>query len=326
MTTSPRTAMPVVQIAFSALDIEATTAWYRDVLGFLPADGVNGGGAGSGATMGLPSLRTDLVKMVDNADLFQLEFFRFHDPVPQPTDRHPSDAGWALVGLYVDDLDAALSRLRAAGAPIGPVLGEGTDGRVVTRDPEGVWLELRERTPGFGPHEVRRAQVTTGFVRAVVSDLDKAKEFFSGGLGLRDTGTTLHDPADEALWSSLASATRSAVLSTDGNLDGLLIELVQYTERIPRPLPANYQLSDQGFVNVAFGSRSVADYETVTEQISNGGYRLLPEMSHGTARARYLLGADDLSVELITIPDRDLEKIHGFEPTSDREPTTRSRP
>ncbi|KUO07242.1 hypothetical protein [Streptomyces sp. DSM 15324] len=91
---------------------------------------------------------------------------------------------------------------------------------------------------------------------------------------------------------------------------------MQYTDRTPRRLPTHYQLSDQGLLNVAFESRSVTDYETVTGQISDGGHQPHSELSHGSARVRYLLGADDLSVELITIPDRNLEKTHGFEPTS----------
>ncbi|GAA3853711.1 hypothetical protein GCM10023084_04940 [Streptomyces lacrimifluminis] len=69
-------------------------------------------------------------------------------------------------------------------------------------------------------------------------------------------------------------------------------------------------------VNIAFGSRSVADYEAVTEQVRRGGYRLHSEVTVAPARARYLLGPDDLSVELLTIPDGDLEKAHGYEPTS----------
>ncbi|WP_371663029.1 hypothetical protein [Streptomyces sp. NBC_00280] len=53
--------------------------------------------------------------------------------------------------------------------------------------------------------------------------------------------------------------TRSAVLSTDGKLAGLLIEIVQYTGRTRDRSRRAHQLSDQGFLNIAFGSRSVAE-------------------------------------------------------------------
>jgi hypothetical protein len=57
---------------------------------------------------------------------------------------------------HEDAADAAVSRLARRAPRFGPLLGDGTARRVVTRDPEGVWLELRERTPGIGPSEVHR--------------------------------------------------------------------------------------------------------------------------------------------------------------------------
>ena len=87
-----------------------------------------------------------------------------------------------------------------------------------------------------------------------------------------------------------------------GDPGGLAIELVQYTERVSRPLPAGYRICDQGLLNVAFGSRSAEACETTVARVRADGYRLHDELPIGSARVRYVVGTDDLSVELLTIP------------------------
>ena len=193
-------SMPVVQVAFSTLDPGRTVTWYQDVLGFLPAGQMRGAsGPEVAAMMGLPGVSCDMRWLVDSSDFFQLEFFEFHEPVPQPGVRRPDEIGWSLLGLHVAEFDAVLRRLCQTGTPAGPVRGNAPARRVCCCDPEGVWLELRERGP-LPRRTVRDAPVTTTFVRAVVPDLERSRRFFSGALGLRDSGASLHDPGDEALW------------------------------------------------------------------------------------------------------------------------------
>lgn len=306
--------MPVVQVAMTALDIKTTTAWYRDVLGFLPTGELRGiGGPDTAAFMGLPTCQGDVVWLTDSSDFFQLEFFRFDDPVPAAGSPRPDHAGWSLVGLYIDNLDAVLAALDRAGAPVSPILGDAPARRVCTQDPEGVWIELRERVANGSPcpRAVRDAPVTTAFVRAVVTDLARAHEFFVDSLGLHETSTILHTAADERLWGGPVASLQSCVLATDG--DAFLVELVQYPAQDPRSAPPR-RICDQGILNIAFGSRVVEDYETVVNQVRSAGFRLYQEMILGTAKAYYVLGPDDLSVELLTIPDVVLERKHGFVP------------
>ncbi len=306
--------MPVVQVAMTALDIETTTAWYRDVLGFLPTGELRGiGGPDTAAFMGLPTCQCDVVWLTDTSDFFQLEFFRFDDPVPVPGSPRPNDAGWSLVGLYIDNLDDVLAALDRAGAPVSPIVGDAPARRVCTQDPEGVWLELRERVPNGsrGPRAVRDAPVTTAFVRAVVTDLARAREFFVDSLGLHETSTILHTAADEGLWDGPVTSPQSCVLATDG--DAFQVELVHYPMQDPRSASTR-RICDQGILNIAFGSRVVAHYETVVNQVRSAGFRLYQEMILGPAKAHYLLGPDDLSVELLAIPDAVTEREHGFVP------------
>jgi catechol 2,3-dioxygenase-like lactoylglutathione lyase family enzyme len=309
--------MPVVQVSFSTLNLARTTAWYRDVLGFLPAGGLEAaGGAQAAAMMGLPSVSCDMRWLVDTSDFFQLEFFRFREPVPRPGRRRPDDIGWNLVGLHVTGFDATLGRLSRAGTGVGPVLGTAPFRRVCCRDPEGAWLELRER--GISARRaVRAAPVTTIFIRAVVPDLARAQRFFTGAVGLHDTGTLLHESGDEALWDGERAATVSCVLAAPGDPYGCGVELVQYTTRTPRPRPGDYRISDQGLLNVAFGSRLPAEYQTVTAQARARGYQVNDELAIGSAASRYLLDDQGTSVELLTIPDPAIERDFGFLPTAD---------
>jgi catechol 2,3-dioxygenase-like lactoylglutathione lyase family enzyme len=295
-------------------DVLNGTTWYQDVLGFRPAGEMRGAsGPEVAAMMGLPAASCDMRWLVDTSDFFQLEFFEFHEPVPKPGVRRPDDIGWSLLGLQVAGFDAVLGRLRQTGAHVGPVRGDAPARRVCCRDPEGVWLELRERGP-LPPRTVRDAPVTTAFIRAVVADLERSRRFFGGALGLRDGGASLHEPDDEVLWDAAATATESCVLVPEGDPHGCAVELVQYTTRAPRPQPADHRLCDQGILNIAFGSRTVADYTAVVAQVSAGGYQVHDELAIGPAAARYLLDDQGFSVELLTIPDPAVERDFGFAP------------
>ena len=64
---------------------------------------------------------------------------------PMP-DGHAQEAGgWNRIVLYVDDLDAAIAPLRAAGAPFRNDIEEGPGGRqILIDDPDGNPIELHE--------------------------------------------------------------------------------------------------------------------------------------------------------------------------------------
>ena len=64
---------------------------------------------------------------------------------PMPDGSHPEPGGWARFQLEVDDLDAAVERLRAAGARLRSGVLEGRGGRqVIVDDPSGNAVELFE--------------------------------------------------------------------------------------------------------------------------------------------------------------------------------------
>ena len=64
---------------------------------------------------------------------------------PLPDGRIPAPGGWNRIHLVVDDVDAAVARLRAAGVPFRNDVVSGPGGRqVLVEDPSGNPVELFE--------------------------------------------------------------------------------------------------------------------------------------------------------------------------------------
>jgi hypothetical protein len=77
-----------------------------------------------------------------------------------------------------------------------------------------------------------------------------------------------------------------------------------------------YLISDQGLLNVALGSRHVADYHELVARVTSGDETLLhDQMLMGAAVVRYLSSASGVSVEVLAIPDPEIERAAGFVPT-----------
>lgn len=67
---------------------------------------------------------------------------------PMPDGAKPGPGGWNRVHLIVDDIDAEVVRLRAAGAPFRNDILEGPGGKqVLLQDPSGNLIELFQPAP-----------------------------------------------------------------------------------------------------------------------------------------------------------------------------------
>ncbi|MBP0458177.1 VOC family protein [Streptomyces montanisoli] len=308
--------MAVCQVAFSVLDLRRTMSWYQEVLGFLPSGGsTDQGGPEAAAMQGLPVCRLDMAWMVGRQDFFQLEFFRYHEPRPAPRrpDAHPSDLGWAAIGLWVADFDKVVHRLGEAGTPPAtPVTGSAPGRRVGVRDPEGVLLEIMEsdvHLPGAELTGVARpeADVAVRFARLVVRDIGQTRTFFEEALGFAEAGQPLHDASHEPLW--LGEPPQETLLLRAGHF---LLELVSYPDS--RDRPEGYLISDQGLLNIALGSRHTEDYRRLLSRARDSSATVHGELRIGSAAASYLTGPGGISVELLTIPDLAIERAAGFHP------------
>ena len=264
------------QVALSVADLRRAHAWYRDVVGFVPAGGTNlFAGPLASRVQGLPRAASTCWWLVDRQDFFQLELFEFRRPAvrPLPADWRACDIGYTTLGVHVAGLDAAVDRAARSGSPpLSDPIGPAGSRRVCVRDPDGVLVELMEDDPRAGSARPRPRPRTMPVVRSVtlsVSDLERSRAFFADVLGLEVAqAQPIHEPEHEALWDLEGARRRSAVLAAGD----VLVELVQYMQPCGRPWPDGYRISDQGLLNVAFGFRTASELRSAYERCTAAGH------------------------------------------------------
>ncbi|MBW2235088.1 MAG: SRPBCC family protein [Deltaproteobacteria bacterium] len=306
------------QIAFNHLGGDRLSEWYREGLGLLPSGATFFGGPPATKVNGLPFPLFGGRWLMDGRDWFQLEFFRFLRPTPQPrrADETPADLGYRRVGFHVRDFDATLASLAERGSePWGPVLGAPGERRTCVRDPEGNWVELMEADPLTDSAPAKTRPEVPATVRSVtisVADLDAAREAWVEGVGLEPAKiAALHQPEHEALWGLEGASSRCLVL--DGG--GILVELVEYTSPKGRPRPDGYRICDQGLMNVAIAVRDRETFDrTFARWVERGLRPTNPTpLEVGIFRVMYFDLPSGQNVELI-YPRRWAWKLTGFAP------------
>jgi catechol 2,3-dioxygenase-like lactoylglutathione lyase family enzyme len=308
--------LSVCQVAFSVLDLDGTMAWYRDILGFVDSGHDFGrGGPDVAAMQGLPEARLDMAWLVDRQDFFQLEFFRYTAPPTRPRRHATDELGYSSIGVVVDDFDAVISRLDRRTTPGDELVVIGRPGRrrTLVRDPNDVLVEIAERdqrNPSGGlPAGLRpEIRVAARSLRVVVADLPNARNLFLS-LGAVPAPTGILGAEHEVLWNRPQNRTEVAALWAGD----FLIELeCPHGGGTPRQ-PGDYRISDQGILNIALGSRAVVDYAAAVEALGDR-VRSHPETHVGSAVVRYLTSDQNLSVEVLAIPDPAIERAAGFVP------------
>jgi catechol 2,3-dioxygenase-like lactoylglutathione lyase family enzyme len=131
-------------------DTDKTVAFYRDLLGLQPTVGQSFNGDKLMAdTAGTPGaqFRQSRVQIPGSSDAIRLIEFRNIDRKPLGT--RLQDPGMAMLQVMVRDVDSALRRLKAGGAPVVTIGGEpvnmGPLRIAVVRDPNNLFLELIQR-------------------------------------------------------------------------------------------------------------------------------------------------------------------------------------
>lgn len=313
----------VCQVALCALNAAQLRDWYRTVFGLA---------RGSGALLAVPPMPTRRIQgvdpnpaetvtwLVDQQAYFQLEFFQFHRPrsVLKPTNWRPCDIGYNVVGIYVSDFEQTLHRYAACSdrslpEPMGPP----GDRRVCVADPEGNWIEIMERDPiaeidGCESGKVRpELGAALRFIRVSVPDLARAQATFIDAMGLQQVdGLELHTPDHEALWGLPGAVSEAVVLKARN----FLVELVAYRKPEPQPRPEGYQISDQGFMNIALGFDTAGAFDSAFAQATSRG--MSPNGSPvdiGIFRVMYVNDSDGFSVEML-YARKPLWWLSGFSP------------
>jgi len=312
------TGKHICQVAFTALDAAGLREWYAKVFGLVKSGKILFFPPSTERVQGVPGAWEKTSWLLDQQEYFQLEFFRFLSPRTRlrPADWRPCDIGYNMVGIAVSDFDQVLRNVGAfSGIEPPPARGAAGDRRVVVADPEGNLVEILERDPvarieGMNGNIVRpEVPAVVRTMRAVVPNLDAAREDFVDALGLQVVEDfQLHGAEDEALWGLAGAEADSLVLRTDN----FLLELVQYRSPESRPWPEGYRLSDQGFMNVALGYRSNRDYDACFDRAIRKGMRPNGKVADiGVFRVMYVNDRHGFSVEMLNAR-RALWWVSGF--------------
>ncbi len=309
----------LTQIALSVVDLRATERWLREGFGFVPAGGSRHRMRGPLASrvQGLPRIASTCWWLRDRNDWFQIEMFQFERPIARlmPHDARACDIGYTRVGFWVADFGATLSRLARMGSrPLSDPIGEPGCRRACVRSPDGVFVEIMEDDPLISRTDQEPARsVCPVAVRSVtlsVADLDQSAAFLSDGLGMPASGTALRRPEHEGLWGLPGAATRSQIFDAGD----VLVEVVQYLDPVGRPRPDGYRISDQGILNVAFGTREKGQFDELYRRACAAGARpnRRPLSIPGGAVV-YVNDPQQFSFELMHMP-RFSDKYWGFTP------------
>jgi catechol 2,3-dioxygenase-like lactoylglutathione lyase family enzyme len=310
-----RDSMPLCQIALSTTDIMRSAHWYRETFAWRSSGEVRENeGAIWAKVPGLPEAKFSVWWLVEQPRFFQVELFEFQRPRMrlQRADATVSDIGYTVIGMHTPNLNAVLERLMCTGGVLmSEPLGSPGERRVCVRDPEGTVIELMEDDPfGRGRQEGDTALATVNSVRLSVSDLDRAYRFWVEALGVAEArGTKLHVEDHERLWGLEGSRSASVLL----NAGNVLVELVRYDRPKGRPRPAGYLLSDQGILNVAFGTTERAKFDAVFSRAEAAGFSpcyppwTLPDV----ATVVYLRDGQGATVELLCVEPKALGRM-GF--------------
>ena len=117
----------LVHVRYMVDDVDAALAFYTEFLGFEPLSNA----APAFASVRRGNLRLLLAGPTSSAGR------------PMPDGAKPGPGGWNRIHLIVDDIDAEVARLRAAGATFRNDIVEGPGGKqILLQDPSGNVVEL----------------------------------------------------------------------------------------------------------------------------------------------------------------------------------------
>jgi len=296
--------LSLCQVALCSNSVSGSLRLFSEGFGFANA----GGSAAWGdvlAMQGLPEETHAVIWwMVGSQSFFQLEIFNhgFPEQRPLPDDWRPCDHGWVRLGIEIADFDRVAAHLAHCGVALLGTSGEAPSRRLAFRDPyAGCIIEAIERPGLDGP--------AVAYATSSVADLEKARAFYADVVRAEIRQLEeLHAPEDEALWG-LAGAEREGFLAC---LPGGVLEIVQYSSPKGRPRRADHRSSDQGFLNVAVGSRDLDTVRALIARVHESGMPTTNVVDNGMICGTYIIEAR-FEMEMLSIPP-ELDAATGFAP------------
>jgi catechol 2,3-dioxygenase-like lactoylglutathione lyase family enzyme len=156
-------------------------------------------------------------------------------------------------------------------------------------------MERDVLVPGQNKPARPDVEIAIRFVRATVPDLAASRRFFVDTLGCEPVSRGLHGPEHEEAWG-LPDAQPKVLTVASGDR---FLELVEY-DGIGRDWPDGYRISDEGILNLAFGSVEPEPYRVTRERVATGGYTLHRELTIPPEQAlNYVTDDQGFNIELL---------------------------
>ena len=175
-------------------DLDKALRFYRDGLGFetTGAPGEASGDAPLLKMFGLPDAKLRYQIARPPASRTGVEIVEVSGAGGKPLDRNLQDPGAFMLIVLVRDIDAALTKVKAVGAPVltrggmaMTVPGGAHPARMaVVKDPDGHFVELAQLDPPPETQAPASANVIGVRVRLIVDDVDNAMRLYHDALGM----------------------------------------------------------------------------------------------------------------------------------------------
>jgi para-nitrobenzyl esterase len=206
---------------------------------------------------------------------FGLELSEFFDVPRSSRHANPWDPGASRIIFTVRDLDVVVGRLKAVDAPIVTLGGgalETPNGRaILARDPDGYLVEVRQ-APAAALTAAKPGDIIGTSIGISVAQLERARRFYEGVLGLGVRITRTASPADLRL-NGLASGTLTESETTIPGVEATLV-LSQFT--VPAGAdpaqPFDWRIPDVGSPQFQL---QVTGLDTLLERTKSAGYRFV---------------------------------------------------
>jgi catechol 2,3-dioxygenase-like lactoylglutathione lyase family enzyme len=241
-------------ISLTCARLDRTARFYTDVLGF---ETVARSVVPAPARLGLAdSDEARVERLVLRLGSQEIECLAFDPPGrPYPADSSSTDLWFQHAAIVVSDMEAAFSRLRAAGVePVskrGPERLPAKDGGVLAfkfRDPDGHPLELLWFPPGVGDpswHQAPAGRLFVGIDHSAIAVADAAASasYYERELGLRRTSETLNQGEAQERLDDVAHD-RVDVVALAPIRPTPHLELLGYRTGRRRPMPSDLRDRD----------------------------------------------------------------------------------
>jgi catechol 2,3-dioxygenase-like lactoylglutathione lyase family enzyme len=189
-------------ITMTVSDLDASTAFYEEVLGFRRVSSAEVAGDPWERLYGTFALRIRFVRLALGSEAIELREFLAPRGHPIPDDARSNDRSFQHVAIIVSDMEAAYARLREHGvrhASSGPQRlpdwnpNAGGIEAFYFRDPDGHPLEILRFPAGKGEARWQaRESLFLGIdhTAIVVRATERASGFYGSALGMRVTGAS----------------------------------------------------------------------------------------------------------------------------------------